>query len=65
MSETNVTVDQWTEMFQTIGLKDEDMHRWHAEFECRHPEGHQSFLEWLRLPAERIADIRRRSGNQG
>jgi hypothetical protein len=37
------------------------MHKWHAEFERRYPAGHQNFLEWLNLPADKIADIRRRS----
>ena len=57
----NVNVEQWVEMFRTVGLSDQDMHRWHAEFERRHPEGHQGFLEWLGLPAGRIAEIRRDS----
>jgi len=61
MSEANVTVDQWVELFRSIGLQDDAMHQWHAEFERRFPEGHQSFLEWLKLPAERIAEIRRKS----
>lgn len=61
MPETNVTVEQWVEMFRAIGLKDEDMHQWHREFERRHPGGHESFLKWLGLPAERIAEIRRQS----
>ncbi len=61
MPDTHVTVDQWTEMFRDVGLTDSDMHKWHALFESRHPEGHQGFLEWLQLPAERIADIRRKS----
>jgi hypothetical protein len=55
----SVSVEQWVEMFRAVGLRDEDMHRWHAEFERRHPEGHQGFLEWLGLPAERIERIRR------
>ena len=58
MSQKNVTVDEWTELFREIGLSDEDMHRWHREFERRHPEGHQGFLEWLGLPEERIGRIR-------
>jgi hypothetical protein len=58
MSKSNVTVDQWVEMFRFVGLDDEAMHRWHAEFERRHPEGHQGFLEWLGLPKDRIASIR-------
>ncbi|MEM7586195.1 MAG: hypothetical protein AAF560_22580 [Acidobacteriota bacterium] len=61
MTTDHVTVDQWTDMFRAIGLKDAEMLQWHAEFERRHPQGHQGFLEWLRLPEDRIADIRRRS----
>jgi hypothetical protein len=49
------------ELFRSIGLEDEQMQRWHAEFESRFPEGHQGFLEWLQLPAERIASIRKGS----
>ena len=48
-------------MFRAIGLQDADMHKWHAEFERRFPEGHQSFLEWLDLPEERITEVRRKS----
>lgn len=58
MPDAHVTVEQWVELFREIGLKDEDMTRWHAEFERRYPDGHQSFLEWLRLPAARISHIR-------
>jgi len=61
MPETHVNVKQWVEMFRTIGLEEPDMHRWHAEFEKRHPDGHQGFLEWLGLPEDRIAEIRRKS----
>lgn len=61
MPEGNVTVDQWVEMFRAIGLQEQDMHKWHAEFERRHPSGHESFLKWLGLPAERIEEIRRQS----
>ncbi|MCM2258245.1 MAG: hypothetical protein NDJ94_21635 [Vicinamibacteria bacterium] len=57
----NVSVEQWVEMFRVVGLTDDDMRRWHAEFERRHPAGHQGFLEWLGLPAERIAQVRRDS----
>lgn len=59
----HVSVEQWVEMFRAVGLRDEEMHRWHAEFERRHPEGHQGFLEWLGLPAERIAQVRRDSAS--
>ena len=58
MSDTHVSVEQWVEMFRAIGLDDAAMHKWHAEFERRHPQGHQSFLEWLGLPEDRIAKVR-------
>lgn len=58
MSENAMTVEQWTDAFRAIGLDDETMHRWHAVLEERHPQGHESFLRWLGLPAERIAEIR-------
>jgi len=65
MAPTNVTVEQWVELFRTIGLEKEKMHRWHAEFERRYPEGHQGFLEWLQLPPDRIESIRKDSAARG
>ena len=62
MQTGEMNVDRWVELFRAIGLKDDDMHKWHEEFERRYPAGHQDFLEWLGLPAERIASIRDKSG---
>lgn len=53
-----VTVEEWVARFQAIGLDEDAMQQWHRLFEQENPEGHQSFLEWLGLPAERIAEIR-------
>lgn len=53
-----VTVEEWTARFRDIGLDDAAMQQWHRLFEQENPEGHQSFLEWLGLLPERIADIR-------
>jgi hypothetical protein len=58
---TKVTVDEWVAMFEAIGLATDKMTQWHRVFETRHPEGHQSFLEWLGLPAEKVAEIRQKS----
>lgn len=55
-----VTVDEWVSRFRAIGLDDAAMQNWHRLFEKENPEGHQSFLEWLGLPPDRIAEIRRR-----
>ena len=54
----NVTVEEWVKRFRAIGLDDAAMQKWHRLFEAENPQGHQSFLEWLGLPAERIAEIR-------
>lgn len=59
MAETPMNVEQWVGLFRTIGLADEDMHRWHVEFERRYPQAHESFLRWLGLSGERVGEIRR------
>jgi len=51
-------VAQWVDMFREIGLSEQDMKKWHSLFEQRHPDGHQSFLEWLGLDQARIKEIR-------
>lgn len=57
--EHKVTVEEWVKRFRAIGLDDEAMEKWHRLFEGENPEGHQSFLEWLGLPPEKISQIRR------
>ncbi len=59
--QTHVNVKDWVAMFKEIGLDEAAMKKWHRLFESRHPEGHQSFLEWLGLPAQEIARIRSES----
>ena len=58
--ENKVTVDEWVRRFRAIGLDDEAMKNWHRLFEKENPEGHQNFLEWLGLPAEKITEIRQK-----
>lgn len=53
-----VTVEEWVARFKAIGLDQATMEKWHHLFEEENPAGHQSFLEWLGLPGERISDIR-------
>lgn len=59
-----VTVEEWVARFRAIGLDDAAMKQWHRLFEEENPTGHQSFLEWLNLPAERITEIRNSSHHQ-
>ncbi|GAB7027858.1 MerR family transcriptional regulator [Geotalea toluenoxydans] len=56
-----VTVDEWVARFRAIGLDDGAMNKWHSLFERENPSGHQSFLEWLGLSQEKIAEIRSKS----
>ena len=53
-----VTKDKWVEVMRAAGLTDEQMHRWHKEFEKAAPSEHQEFLEFLHIPAEEVARIR-------
>jgi hypothetical protein len=59
--EKKVKVEEWVVRFRAIGLDDAAMERWHTLFERENPAGHESFLQWLGLPADRIAEIRRKS----
>jgi len=56
--EKTVTVEEWVRRFRAGGLDDAAMAKWHNLFEQENPVGHRSFLEWLRLPPERITEIR-------
>lgn len=53
-------VSQWVKMFKEIGLTEQQMSRWHHIFEMQHPAKHQSFLEWLQIEPEKIAEIRKK-----
>ena len=54
----HVNVNEWVALFQEIGLDQAKRKQWHKLFETRHPDGHQSFLEWLGLPPKEIDEIR-------
>lgn len=49
----------WVALLRATGLSDDDMDRWHQEFERLAPEAHQDFLESLGIAAEEIATIRK------
>ena len=53
-----LTKDGWTAMFRAIGMSDEEMHQWHANFEKNLPEAHADFLHSLGLDAAEIRRIR-------
>lgn len=53
-----ITKQKWVEIMSASGLSEEQMHRWHREFEKAAPKEHQEFLEFLHIPAEEIKTIR-------
>ena len=53
-----VSKDKWVEIMRASGFSEDDMRRWHAEFERAAPAEHQEFLEFLHIPAPDIARIR-------
>ena len=53
-----VTKEKWVEVMRSAGFTDEQMRRWHVEFEKAAPAEHQEFLEFLHIPAEEVQRIR-------
>ena len=61
MATTTFGKEHWVELFREIGLDEPTMQRWHAAFEKRWPESHQSFMDWLGIPQSEIEKIREAS----
>jgi DNA-binding transcriptional MerR regulator len=55
---TKMTKDKWVAVMKAAGFKEEDMHRWHREFERSAPDDHQEFLQFLHIPEKEIMSIR-------
>jgi len=53
-----VTKEKWVAVMKAAGFTEDDMHRWHAEFEKSAPDEHQEFLEFLHIPEEELKQIR-------
>jgi DNA-binding transcriptional MerR regulator len=53
-----ITKDKFVSIMRAAGFTEDEMHRWHREFEKAAPAEHQEFLEFLHIPADEIAKIR-------
>lgn len=53
--------EQWITLMRSVGLSDDDLHKWHSEFEKMSGEAHQEFLEILGIPPSDIKKIRAHS----
>lgn len=56
-----MTKDRWVAIMRSAGFSEDDMRRWHAEFEKAAPSEHQEFLQFLHIEPAEIARIREAS----
>ena len=54
----NMTKEKWVSIMKASGFSEDDMRRWHREFEKAAPEDHNEFLAYLHIPAAEIKSIR-------
>lgn len=57
----NMDREKWVRLLRASGFTDEDLGRWHRDFERTDPPYHQRFLEFLGIPAGEIRAIREHS----
>ncbi|MBI5085792.1 MAG: MerR family transcriptional regulator [Acidobacteria bacterium] len=50
----------WVDLLRSAGFSENDMDRWHVDFEASDPAYHQRFLEFLGIPEREIRSIRKR-----
>jgi DNA-binding transcriptional MerR regulator len=53
-----MTKDKWVSVMKDSGFTEEDMHRWHRQFEKAAPDDQEEFLKFLNIPAPEISRIR-------
>jgi hypothetical protein len=53
-----MTKDKWVSIMKSAGFSEEDMRRWHREFEKTAPEDHNDFLHYLHIADAEIQSIR-------
>jgi len=50
--------EQWVALMRATGLNDDDMERWHKEFEKMSGAAHEEFLISLGIPPKEVQEIR-------
>jgi len=53
-----INKETWVSLLTAAGFSEEDMRRWHIEFERHSPEKHLRFLKFLAIPEDEIKAIR-------
>jgi len=54
----NMTKEKWVSIMKAAGFSEDDMRRWHCEFERVAPDDHKEFLRYLHIPEAEIKSIR-------
>jgi len=54
----DMTKDKWVAIMKAAGFTEDDMRRWHREFERAAPDDHQEFLNYLHIAPEEVRSIR-------
>lgn len=57
--------ERWISLLSAAGFDEEEMQRWHAQFECAAPKKHKEFLELLCFSDREIRSIRARARTLG
>ncbi len=53
-----ITKEKWVGVMRASGFSEDDMHRWHAQFERAAPEEHEEFLRFIHIPEPEVRGIR-------
>ena len=61
----NMSREKWVALLRASGFGDDDLRRWHRDFERSDPVYHQRFLEFLGIPPDEIRTIRAHSRRAG
>ncbi len=54
-----INKDSWADILRSSGLNDDEMIKWHLEFEKISPQAHHDFLVSLGINEQRIKEIRK------
>jgi DNA-binding transcriptional MerR regulator len=60
---TKLNKEMWIDMLREVGMDEDAMDHWHAEFERRAPDEHNDFLLSLGISEEEAAQIRNWAAN--
>ena len=64
LQESPMDKETWSDLLRSAGFSEQDMERWHVDFESMNPEKHEQFLRFLGIPEQEITAIRARAKEQ-